>query len=289
MVRSKADRPYGAFLKGVDPPEPPQPPPRRSLRARLLGLRDRTRTAQVIGASVIITFGIIGLANVMAPALPRLTESDIRTAVRDALASATPKPNVAVDAYEKVKRSVVTVRTRYADEATLQSRGSGILLDTGGRVITSLHVVAGVAEVEVIFFDGTDAPAIVEATDPATGIAVLDAAGIGQTPAILASPKSLRVGDEAIIVGSPLGLATSLSQGVVSGLNRTFKPAWSSQQLSQLIQFDAPLLPGNEGGPLVNRRGEVIGIVVASAGPAGLPAFATPINALSTAAGNTPF
>jgi S1-C subfamily serine protease len=233
------------------------------------------------------------VANAVADQAPRLTNADVRDAIRQALASATPKPNVAVEAYTNVKKSVVTVKTRYAGEPALQARGSGFLLDTGGRIITSLHVVNGTAEIGVVFFDGTDASAIVSATDPATGIALLEAAGIGQVPAVLASPKSLRVGDEAIIVGSPLGMASSLSQGVVSGLNRTFQPAWSPEPLPDLIQFDAPVLPGNEGGPLVNRRGEVIGIVVASAGPPGLQApsigFAAPINALSTAAGNTPF
>ena len=222
-----------------------------------------------------------------------MTDADIRAAIRQALASATPKPNVAIEAYENVKKSVVTVRTRLAGETALQARGSGVLLDTGGRIITSLHVVADVAEIGVVFFDGSDAPAIVSAADPATGLALLDAAGIGQNPAVLASPKSLRVGDEAIIVGSPLGIASSLSAGVVSGLNRTFQPSWSRQPLGELIQFDAPVLPGNEGGPLVNRRGDVIGIVIASAGPPGLSVpnlgFAVPINALSTAAGNTPF
>lgn len=242
---------------------------------------------------VLGTLAVLALSATLRPAPAQLTRADLDRAIHEALASATPRPNVAVEAYENIKRSVVTVRTRHPGEARLQARGSGVLLDTGGRIVTSLRVVSGVDEVDVVFFDGSEAPAIVSATDPATGIALLDAAGIGQTPAVLASPKSLRVGDDAIIVGSPLGLASSLAEGVVSGLDRTFQPPWSPRALGQLIQFDAPVLPGNEGGPLVNRRGEVIGIVIASAGPPGLPAssigFAAPINALSSAAGNTPF
>ena len=267
--------------------------PNAGLRARFARIKARTAPAQLVAASVLVTLAVISAVNAVSPQTPRLSDADVRAAIRQGLASATPKPNVAVDAYEHVKRSVVTVRTRRAGEAALQARGAGVLLDTGGRVVTSLHVVAGADEVSVVFFDGSDAPALVSATDATTDIALLVAAGIGQVPAVLASPKSLRVGDEALIVGSPFGLGGSLSAGVVSGLHRTFQPAWSARPLDDLIQFDAAVLSGHEGGPLINRRGEVIGIVIANTSPAGLSVpgigFAVPINALSTAAGNTPF
>lgn len=295
MTPSNADRPYGTFRRprGEPPVDGLLPRPAPSWRRRLAGAWLRTTNIRLVLLGTLAAFAVVTLNANLNPAPTRLTDADLSKAIKDALASATPKPNVGVDAYTNAKKSVVMVKTRTASEPAAQPSGSGFLLDTGGRIVTSLHLVRDAAEISVVFFDGTEAPAFLSQQDPSTDLALLEAAASGQTPAVLASPKSLRVGDEAMIIGSPLGFRNSLSQGIVSALGRSYQPAWQQQPLDKLVQFDAAVYPGNIGGPLVNRNGEVIAIVVVVVSPAGAGAlgigFATPIDSMSTAAGFTPF
>jgi S1-C subfamily serine protease len=240
-------------------------------------------------AAILVVVG----ASLLRQTPPQLTQSDVDDAIKHALSSATPKPNVAVEAYAKVRESVVEVRTRDAVDPVFRSRGAGVLLDSGGRILTSLHLVEGAAAIIVVFFDGAESAAGLAESDPAEDIAVLETSSSGRKPAILASPKSLRVGDEAIIVGAPQGFPDTLTVGVISGLGRSYRPPWRSQPLGGLIQFNAPVAAGSAGGPLVNRRGEVVGIVAGIAGAAGTDlggiGFAVPIDAASSASGASPF
>ena len=295
MASSNADRPYGSFRKprGEEIGEGSHPPKKLAWWTRIARARSRTRGAQLVAAGSLVTLAIIGLNSVVAPASPRLTGADVDKAIKQALASATPKPNVAIEAYEKIKESVVQVKTRSAGQSVAQPRGAGILLDTGGTILTSLHILRGADEIAVVYFDGEEAPAVIAASQPEFDVALLAAAQAGRKPAVLASPKSLRVGAEAIVVGSPMGLRNSLSVGVVSALGRSVQPAWQTQPLRGLIQLDAAVYPGNSGGPLINRAGEVIGIVIAVADGFGpdVPGigFAVPIDAAASAAGSNPF
>jgi S1-C subfamily serine protease len=113
-------------------------------------------------------------------------------------------------------------------------------------------------------------------------------------PAILGNPNAVRVGDEAFVVGNPFGLYSSMTAGVISSLNRSFQPPDSDRRLEGLIQFDAAVNPGNSGGPLLNRNGQVIGIVTGLANPVeqeffvGI-GFAVPIDIAGSAAGAPPY
>jgi S1-C subfamily serine protease len=112
-------------------------------------------------------------------------------------------------------------------------------------------------------------------------------------PAILGNPNAMRVGDEAFAVGNPFGLYSSMTAGVISGFDRSFRPADSEQRLEGLIQIDAAVNPGNSGGPLLNRRGQVVGIVVGIANPTEQEVFigigfAVPISVAASAAGLPP-
>ena len=269
------------------------PPPRRrfDLRARARAVARRTRSAQLVLISILGTLAIIGVTNTLAPAPARLSERDVNEAIKTALASATPKPNVAIAAYEAVKESMVLVKTRSADEPVARARGSGVLLDSGGRILTSLHVVRGAAQIKVTFFDGEEWDAVLGDSQPEYDVAVLEVGTSGRKPATLASAKDLRVGTEAIVVGSPLGQRNSLTFGVVSKLGSTFQPPWDGLPLGGLIQFDAALYPESSGGALINRRGEVVAIVTGGPNLAGLSGigFAVPIDSAASAAGSNPF
>ena len=110
---------------------------------------------------------------------------------------------------------------------------------------------------------------------------------------MLGNPNAMRVGDEAYVVGNPYGLYSSMSAGVISGFNRTFQPVNTNLNLKGLIQIDAAVNPGNSGGPLLNRDGEVIGIVEGLVNPTNQDffvgiGFAIPINVAGGAAGLPP-
>jgi S1-C subfamily serine protease len=220
---------------------------------------------------------------------PRLTEAQIAETIKFALASATPKPNIAIAAFANINESVVMVKTRSAAESNLQPRGSGVLVDTDGAIVTSLEVVRDAVEIRVVFFNGEEVPAVLETTLREIDIAVLDTDG-ARKPATLNTPR-LKVGDEAFVVGSPLGLRNSLSAGIISRLESTFQPSGRTEPFRGLIQFDAAVYPGNLGGALVNRRGEVIGIVtiVPSTGAVSGIGFAVPIAGTGGATGSPPF
>jgi S1-C subfamily serine protease len=170
--------------------------------------------------------------------------------------------------------------------------GSGVIIDDRGDILTSLHVVDGATAIQVTFADGTTSSARVTSTEPASDIAVLQADQPPATivPAILGNPHAVQVGSEAFVVGNPFGLDGSISAGVVSGLDRSLRVQGSGRELTGLIQVDAAVNPGNSGGPLLNRDGQVVGIVTALLNPTQQDVFvgiglAVPIDVAGGAAG----
>lgn len=174
--------------------------------------------------------------------------------------------------------------------------GTGVLINADGLILTSLHVVAGATKIDLLFADGTEATGQVITADPAKDIAVLQPSRLPEilVPATLGNPNAMHIGDEAYVVGHPLGLYGSMSAGVISGFDRTFTPTNSDQRLEGLIQIDAAVNPGNSGGPLLNRYGQVVGIVAGLVNPTesnffiGI-GFAVPIDVAGGAAGLPPY
>jgi S1-C subfamily serine protease len=194
-------------------------------------------------------------------------------AVADGLEEAAAEPARSALVYETIVPSLVVIRAGSSDgvnvgDGVLGGLGAGVIVNEEGAILTARHVIAGASEVEVTFADGTEATAEVASEDPENDIAVLMADRPPEVivPAVLGSSSALQVGDEAFAVGHPLGLTGSLSAGVISGLERAI-PIGNGQTLRGLIQFDAAVNRGNSGGPLLNRDGQVIGIVTALANP----------------------
>jgi S1-C subfamily serine protease len=143
-----------------------------------------------------------------------------------------------------------------------------VVASAEGVILTALHVVADAGAIRVIFADGTPAQASVLSADAVNDIAALvaDTLPTVVVPAVLGSSGRLAVGDDVVAIGNPLGLTSSATLGVVSGLERGTRGV-DGTTLSGLIQFDAAVNPGSSGGPLVNARGETVGVVVALANP----------------------
>jgi S1-C subfamily serine protease len=240
----------------------------------------------------VVLLGVL-LYNFLFPPPIQLTQGEIEEVAVQVMASATPPPARSAEVYQFILPSLVFIQTQSDDpeEEEGVGVGAGVVVNDQGDILTALHVVANAAEIEVIFADGSHVSAELISAEPENDIAVLHPLEPPEliVPAILGNPNAMRIGDETFAVGNPLGLVGSMSAGVISGFNRSL-PLSDDEQLDGLIQFDAAVNPGNSGGPLLNRDGQVVGIVTALANPSeqnffiGI-GFAVPIGTAAGAAG----
>jgi S1-C subfamily serine protease len=275
--------------------EPPRAsPPAAVARRRAARLRNAAPFATGIVAALLAVLLYTTFVHGPAP----LSQRDVDTRVAQALASQTVGPPLSQLAYDAVRPSLVLIQTTYPDDAGAGSSGlgSGVVVDATGDILTSLHVVANASVIRVTFADGTQSVAQVVASEPDNDIAVLQAAQPPATlvPATLGNAGAAQIGSDAFVVGNPFGLYGSMSAGVISGLDRSFQMPNSATVLHGLIQVDAAVNPGNSGGPLLNRDGQVIGIVAALINPTDQAVFvgiglAVPIDVAAGAAGAPQF
>ena len=295
------------------------PPEERGLRQRLgAWLAPKYRAHQgkmLIAASALIALGIVGLYDVTRPAIPRTNDQDFIDAVNIVVDNRKRPPSLASIAYARVIPSGVRIagftkdelpdsNDRWASKTWIRpwfemvdkpvTIGTGVVIDDKGTILTIFHVASSAAKLQVMFSDGTEAKGFIVGAQPEDDLAVVRTSMIPDDlqPATLASSAGLHPGDEVVAIGFPFGIGPSASDGVVSGLHRSFETE-QKRKLTDLIQFDAAANPGNSGGPLINADGEVIGIVTAILNPsrartfAGI-GFAMPIESAAGAAGENP-
>jgi S1-C subfamily serine protease len=165
-----------------------------------------------------------------------------------------------------------------------QAIGSGFVIDKAGHIVTNYHVVAGATSVQVSFSNNESMKAKVIGKDPATDVAVLrvDAPSRALKPLMLGDSSAVRVGDQVIAIGNPLGYDRSVTSGIVSAVQRSITAPNQVATIGHVIQTDAALNHGNSGGPLLNSEGEVIGVnaqIAPSSSNANIGiGFAIPIN-----------
>jgi len=166
------------------------------------------------------------------------------------------------------------------DIPKMRGQGSGFIIDTEGHILTNNHVVDKASTVKVMLSDGTRLEGKVIGSDHNNDVALLqvDASKIPVvTYLVLADSSSVKPGQMAVALGSPFGLQGSITIGIISGTGRSI-PGSSSRNMTDIIQTDAAINPGNSGGPLLNSRGEVVGINTAIEASANGVGFAVPIN-----------
>lgn len=281
MVRQPdADRVTPAPAEGAAPP-------RRAGRRTVVGFAAAV-AALAVGA-VLVTRRDEGVA----PPTAAEVEATASSVAADAILDLQAQPARAAQIYPAIAPSLVVIEVERAEGEAATGGvglGTGVIVNADGTILTAHHVIEGATAIGVRFADGTRAGAVVVAEDAANDTAVVMADGAPEVivPAVLGGAPA--VGDDVYAVGHPLGLTYSMSAGVVSGLQRTL-PIPTGGEIADLIQFDAAVNPGNSGGPLLNRNGEVVGIVTSLADPSeqgyfvGI-GFAVPIATAGGAAGS---
>jgi len=274
------------------PPVLPVPPVRP---------RDKKRVGPAVFVACLVAAGLLGggvasgVAALWSDA-PATTASTAQAAISPVIVNNTESVNAVTAAAQKASPSVVTISVNSGSSG---GTGSGIILDTEGHILTNTHVVtldgaAADAAVEVRTNNGQVYKATLVGTDPLSDLAVIKIDAQGLTPATLGDSGGVNVGDTAIAIGAPLGLSGTVTDGIVSAVNRTIEtassatsdgspsqggssqnPFGSQRGLSasaaqdsisiNVIQTDAAINPGNSGGALVNAQGEIIGVNVAIA------------------------
>ncbi|MGP3910664.1 S1C family serine protease [Nonomuraea sp. 10N515B] len=275
----------------MEPPPPPPPAP-----AKKPGFGRKTVAGLALAATA-IGGGVVGavVANAFQPD-PVTVSTNSNTGTPSPVFKNTSAELSVTEVAAKVQPSVVMIQGQTGE-------GSGVVLSEDGLILTNNHVVEGAGrggQMTVKFSDGKTAKASVVGTDPATDLAVIRAEDVsGLTKATLGNSDLLKVGDDVLAIGSPLGLAGSVTKGIVSALDRTLTvggeqnqqvpPGWGQQPeqsggepttIGGAVQTDASINPGNSGGALVNAAGELVGIntAIASQAAGGGVGFAIPVN-----------
>ena len=243
----------------------PKPAERFGLRQALF--ERRIRPSAVIGLLVaaLLVGGIGAVIGVFAANRLPAAVTDPQFQLATVAPSVTREPGSVADIAARVLPSVVSLEIRTGD---VGETGSGVVIDGSGYVLTNNHVVSTAAsdpsaELTVIFNDGSRVPGILVGRDPLTDLAVIKVDVTGATVAQLGDSAALAVGDPVIAIGSPLGLAGTVTTGIVSAKDRPVRLQGGGSDTDAVIdavQTDAAVNPGNSGGPLVDSSGAVVGI-----------------------------
>jgi len=218
------------------------------------------------GKRVAIAAGVLGLmlsSGVVGGVVATRFDSDPAQAAATARTPAVVATQTGslADVVAAVSPSVVSINVTLRGGS---GTGSGVIIDSNGTILTNAHVVSSASSIEVLMSDGKTLPAKLIGADTSADVALIQLQNAGTvTPASIATGSTLRVGDTVLAFGSPLGLEGSVTEGIVSSLNRQVEGR--SSTLSGMIQTDAAINPGNSGGPLVNAAGQVVGMNTAIA------------------------
>jgi S1-C subfamily serine protease len=206
-----------------------------------------------------------------------------------ALASSSNVPVPTIDKYRE--QAVNSVGPSIVEVKTNAGLGSGVIIKSNGYIVTNHHVVSGASSVRVTLANGRTLPATVRGSDTVDDLAVLKLNTSGLPAASFGNSTQLQVGQTVLAIGNPLGVTHTVTDGIVSALNRTVSEGQGGGSIANAIQTSAPINPGNSGGALINLAGQVVGIPTLTAvdpefnAPASGIGFAIPSNVVTRIAG----
>lgn len=208
------------------------------------------------------SFGLIVFGVILGGAFSTIVADEPGTARAELITEA---ERLYADVYNRVAPSVVSITTASRgagdDQFFADGAGSGFVVDQQGRIVTNFHVIEGAERIEINFFDGTIVEATVVGVDPDSDLAVIQVnlPPAQLVPVPLGNSDDLLVGQSVLAMGNPFNKDWTLTYGIISALNRTII-GLNNYSIGGVIQTDAAINPGNSGGPLLNLRGEVIGV-----------------------------
>ena len=229
------------------------------------------------------------------PALDQTVSQPLAAPAESAAPDVFQQEQVLIDLYARANPGVVniTVVAGAAGQGAARqvAQGSGFVFDMQGHIVTNNHVVAGATNIRVTFADGVEVPAQLVGADPNSDLAVIkvDPAAATLVPLPLGQSDALQVGQTVIAIGNPFGLEGSMTTGIVSGLGRLLPdggvtPDGQRYSIPDVVQTDAAINPGNSGGPLLNLKGEVIGVntaITSTGGTSSGVGYAVPVDIVS--------
>jgi S1-C subfamily serine protease len=218
---------------------------------------------------VILTFLLVGAFVYIASysnfrGIPGAHLSPMQLTVADAQPAYTPEESNRIAVYKRTLPSVVNVTSSqlsldfFYGVVPSESQGSGFILTKDGRILTNYHVIANPQKLEVTLSDKHKYPAKIILQDPAHDLALLQINANNLTPAVLSESRDLQVGQNVYAIGNPFGLNGTMTTGILSSIRSVREPQGAT--IENALQTDAAINPGNSGGPLLNSRGEVIGM-----------------------------
>lgn len=281
--------PEAALAIPPQPPQEPQPqvqqPPSPPVHTKRGGSALRTATVALL---ILLLAGIFSIGLFAGWQFSRSSSAtgSSSSAQGTTTVSATATVETAQEAaIAKIKAAVTEI------DVTTQSGsaiGSGVIIDKRGYIVTNNHVVSGAQSITVVLSDGTRLPAQLVGTDATDDLAVVKITTSQQlTVATLGNSSTLKVGEDVLAIGNPLGINESVTQGIISALGRTVSEGSGGATITNAIQTDAPINPGNSGGALIDLQGNLIGIPTLGAidtefnTPANGVGFAIPSNRIA--------
>jgi serine protease Do len=256
---------------------------KRRKRPSLFGYFIAALTGEIFGGFLLLTFGPAALFAKFQPPSPQASPSPVQP--QQVVVERTDDTDISA-ASAKVMPSVVGIvttkieRDLFSQSKRVQGVGSGIIVDSSGYILTNNHVVGlNSRDITVSLSDGRNVKARPIWSDPVLDLSIIKIDVDKITPAVLGDSKLVKVGQQAIAIGNPLGLTfqRTVTAGIISAINRTIEVD-RGVFMEDLIQTDASINPGNSGGPLINIRGEVVGVNTIKVTTAEGMGFAIPIN-----------